>query len=242
MKLGVNVDHIATLRQARRIDYPDPLKGALIAQKAGADSIVMHLREDRRHIQEKDVFLAKKSLGIPLNLEMGASKEIVAIALKLKPYQVTLVPEKRKELTTEGGLDLIKFERKITSAVKKFKKVGVRVSLFIDPLKKQIDKAGVIGADAVELHTGRYANAVKKSSRLKELERVKQAARYAKRKKFFVAAGHGLNYENTLQIAKIKEIEELNIGHAIISQAVFLGLEKAVRKMRRLINSARKRI
>ncbi|MCM8823237.1 MAG: pyridoxine 5'-phosphate synthase [Candidatus Omnitrophica bacterium] len=237
MKLGVNVDHIATLREARHTVYPAPVVGALLAEYAGADSIVVHLREDRRHIKEEDVILIKKIVKIPLNLEMSINKDIVNIALKVKPNQATLVPERRRELTTEGGIDLIKHYRRIRDVMDRLKSNKIRVSLFIDPIKEQIDKAIQLGADLIELNTGRYSESKNKKENRKWLNRIRLSAQYAKRKGLFVAAGHGLDYDNVKEIANIKEIEELNIGHSIICRAVFVGMVSAVEEMIEIINS-----
>ena len=235
MKLGVNIDHVATLRQARGGNEPDPLKAALLCEKAGCSSIVAHLREDRRHIQDRDIYLLKKSVKTKLNLEMSINKDIVAIALKIRPYQVTFVPEKRKELTTEGGLDVIKESKRIKEVINKMHRRGIKTSLFIDPVKSQIDEAKKTGAMFVELHTGEYANAKKQYAIKKELDKIRDAAKYCRKIGLRVNAGHGLNYANVKGIAKIKEIEELNIGHSIISRAVFSGIESAVREMLVLI-------
>jgi len=231
MKLGVNVDHTATLREARKTRYPDPVVAALLAEYAGCDSIVVHLREDRRHIKERDVILIKKAVKIPLNLEMSVNKGIVAFALEVVPAQATLVPEKRQELTTEGGLDLVKNLKKVEQAVKKLKKAGIKVSLFIDPVKTKIKTAKEIGADIIEINTAAFSEAKTPASSNKEAAKVKEAAKFAKAQGFFVAAGHGLDYENVKQIVKIKEIEELNIGHSIVSRAVCTGLVSAVEEM-----------
>jgi len=235
MKLGVNIDHVATLRQARGGNEPDPVKAALLCEKAGCSSIVAHLREDRRHIQDRDIYLLKKSVKTKLNLEMSINKDIVAVALKVRPYQVTFVPEKRKELTTEGGLDVIKESKKIKEVINKMHCKGIKTSLFIDPVKSQIDEAKKTGAMFVELHTGEYANAKKQYAIKKELDKIRSGAKYCKKIGLRVNAGHGLNSANVKEIAKIKEIEELNIGHSIISRAVFSGIESAVREMLVLI-------
>lgn len=235
MKLGVNVDHIATLRQARGTLYPDPAVGALLAEHAGCDSIVAHLREDRRHINERDIYLIKKALNIPLNLEMSVNRDIVAFAEKIKPYQATLVPEKRRELTTEGGLDLIKNHKKISLAVRKLKKAGIKVSLFIDPVRSQIKAAKDMGVGIIEINTGRFCEAKNKSDSRSQVKKVKEAAVFAGKNDFFVAAGHGLDYANISPIAEIKEIQEFNIGHSIICRAAFTGLVLAVEEMIKLI-------
>jgi pyridoxine 5-phosphate synthase len=235
LKLGVNVDHAATLRQARGTTYPDPVLCAMLCEAAGADSIVMHLREDRRHIKERDLLLLKGAVKIPINLEMAANEEIVAFALKYKPFQATLVPERRQELTTEGGLDLIKNFKKVSGVTRRLQDQGIKVSLFIDPSFEQIELAKKIGAEHIEFHTGTYCNAKTTAVKKKELKKLKQAAALAKDAGFFVAAGHGINYENTKDIVPIKTIEELNIGHAIISRALYVGLPAAVEEMLGLI-------
>lgn len=231
MKLGVNVDHAATLRQARNTTYPDPVVTAMFCEYAGADSIVMHLREDRRHIQERDLILLKKTVKIPINMEMAVNPEIAAFALKYLPQQATLVPEKRQELTTEGGLDLVKNFNRVKIVTKKLQEKNIKVSLFIDPSIKQIEKAKLIGADNIEIHTGKFCDAKNPNIRKKELAKIKAAAKFAKKSGFFVAAGHGVNYENVKTLAAIKEIEELNIGHAIISRAIYVGISAAVEEM-----------
>ncbi len=236
IKLGVNIDHVATLRQARLGRNPDPVTAALLAQKAGCDSIVAHLRKDRRHIQDEDIFLIKDIVDIPLNLEMSTALDIVKIALKLKPVQVTLVPENRRELTTEGGIDLIKNYKKVERTVKKLKKEKIQVSIFIDPIKKQIKAAQDLGVGIIEINTGRFSQRQIKETAQKELGRIKQASIFAKENNFFVAAGHGLDYENIKQIKKISQIEEFNIGHSIISEAVFIGVSAAVTEMISLLS------
>ncbi len=239
MKLGVNIDHIATLREARKELYPDPVWGGVLAQIAGADGIVCHLREDRRHIKERDLFILKEVVKVKLNLEMSTNKEIVEIAKKVRPNQVTLVPERRQEITTEGGLDLKRNEKKIEEVVKELKERGVSVSLFIDPDIQQIESAKKIGAQAIEIHTGRYAQAKEKEKIEEELKKIKEAVLFAKKMGLETYAGHGLNYINITPIAKIKEIEEFNIGHSIISRAVFVGLIEAIKEMKKLILDAR---
>ncbi len=232
-KLCVNIDHIATLRQARRGREPDPVLAAGICERAGCDGIVVHLREDRRHIQERDIYLLKDALKTKLNLEMSIAQGIVDIATDLKPDCATLVPEKREEITTEGGLDVIKGKERIEKAVERLQEKEIKVSLFIDPELEQIKASKEIGADFIELHTGRYANAQGKEQEreLKDLVIAKDKAIELGLK---VNAGHGLNYQNVSSVAAISGIQELNIGHSIISQAVFVGLEKAVREMREL--------
>ena len=234
IKLGVNIDHIATLRQARRGKEPNPVKGAKVVEKAGANSIVCHLREDRRHIQDKDLFLLKKTIKIPLNLEMAAAEEIIKIALKVQPYQVTLVPEKREELTTEGGLDVRENFQHLKETITRFKKNGILVSLFVDPEIFQIKASQEVGSQFVELHTGSYANE-KGEGRKKELKKIKKMTELAISLGLRVNAGHGLNYKNVIPITHVPGIEELNIGYSIIGRAIFVGLEKAVKEMLKLI-------
>jgi pyridoxine 5-phosphate synthase len=235
MKLGVNIDHVATLRQLRRASEPEPVLAGGICQAAGADSIVIHLREDRRHIKEQDLFLLKKIIKVKLNLEMSVAEDIVDIACQARPDQATLVPEKRQEITTEGGLDVISHLRKVKQACQRLKKARIRVSLFIDPEKNQISAAKKIGIDLIELHTGRYADAKTAQARDKYFKQVLEAARFAKSQGMTVNAGHGLDYENVSRIAKIKELKELNIGYAIVCRAVLVGLERAVGEMIALI-------
>ena len=234
-RLGVNIDHVATLRQARRAKFPDPVYAALLCEKAGADSIVAHLREDRRHIQDCDIKTLSEKIRTKLNLEMSIAPEILEIACKIKPFQATLVPEKRKELTTEGGLDVTANLKKVALALNKLKKNGIRVSLFIDPDKEQIDSAELSGAKIIELHTGRYADARNAKERNKFFNQIKVAVQYALAKGLIVNAGHGLDYTNARRIARIKGIEELNIGYSIISEALYIGLFKAVKEMYKLL-------
>ncbi len=237
--LGVNIDHIATLRQARGTRYPDPLQAALIAEQAGADGITAHLREDRRHIQDRDIHLLKEHLQTRLNLEMAVTAEMIAIAVQVQPAACCLVPERRAELTTEGGLDVAGNPDTIRAACETLAAAGVEVSLFIDPDLRQIDAAVSAGAPVIELHTGRYADAENKHSRLQELQRLHHAAKYAHQAGLQVNAGHGLTLHNVEDICHIGQIVELNIGHAIIAQAVFSGLETAVRAMKQLMRAAR---
>ncbi len=240
MRLGVNIDHIATLREARKTFEPDPIKGALIVRDAGADQITFHLREDRRHIQDEDVYKLRTVIKeIPLNMEMAPTKEMKGIALDVKPERITLVPEKREEITTEGGLDVVSIKDYLEEYIKDIKNAGIKVALFIDPEEKQIDASLDVGADAIELHTGEYANSKTDTERKKQLDRIEKAAKYGKSIGLNVFAGHGLTYTNVQPVAKIREIEELNIGHSIIANSVFWGLEEAVRKMKRLILEAR---
>jgi pyridoxine 5-phosphate synthase len=237
MRLYVNIDHVATLREARKTDEPDPVQAAAAAERAGADGITVHLREDRRHIQDADVTALARSVRTVLNLELGAHAEIVRLAARIKPFQATLVPEKRQEITTEGGLALRKGDRRLAGAIAKLRDAGIRVSLFIDPSLKTIDAARALGVPAIEIHTGRYAHTWRRAdTALKELRR---AATHAKQIGLAVHAGHGLTYQNVQPVAAIPEIEELNIGHSIVSNAVFWGLEEAVRRMRTLIDQAK---
>ncbi len=234
-KLGVNIDHVATLREARKISYPDPVDAAQICEEAGCDSIVCHLREDRRHIKDHDVKRLKEVVRTRLNLEMSIAKDIVMIACRIRPDQATLVPEKRKELTTEGGLNVVKYEQQIAAVVKKINEKGISASLFINPSKAQIDASKKCGASIIELHTGEYANAHNPAARSRELEKIRQAVKYAVSMGLEVNAGHGLNYDNTKEIADIKGINELNIGHAIVARAVLVGMRQAVEEMLDLI-------
>jgi len=236
--LGVNIDHVATLRQARRIDYPDPVHAALLAEQSGADSITLHLREDRRHIQDRDVTLLRRLLQTRMNLEMAVTAEMIQIASEVRPQDCCLVPESRAEVTTEGGLEVRAQQPRIEEACRALAAAGVRVSLFIDPDTAQIEAARRVGAPVIELHTGTYANAAG-AARAHELERVRAAAALGASLGLVVNAGHGLNYHNVEPIAAIREIVELNIGHAIIARAVFDGLPKAVRDMKDLMRAAR---
>jgi pyridoxine 5-phosphate synthase len=232
--LGVNIDHVATLRQARRTVYPDPIVAAQMAQDAGADQITCHLREDRRHIVDEDLPRLLKAVAIPVNLEMAATAEMEAYALKHRPAKITLVPERREELTTEGGLDVIGQNKSVASVVAKLKAAGLYISLFIDPEESQIRQGRELGADSVEFHTGSYCE-LPEGQRGPELERLAAAARLAKELGFFVAAGHGLNYQNILPVRRIPEIEEYNIGHSIVAHAVLVGWDRAVREMKALV-------
>jgi len=233
MRLYVNIDHVATIREARKTDEPDPVQAAAAAERAGADGITVHLREDRRHIQDADVTALARSVRTVLNLELGAHADIVRFATRLKPFQATLVPEKRQEITTEGGLALRTGDRRLRGAIAQLQAAGIRVSLFIDPSLKTIDVARALGVPAIELHTGRYAHSWRRNdAALKELRR---AAAHAKRIGLAVHAGHGLTYQNVHPVAAIPEIEELNIGHSIVSNAVFWGMEEAVRRMVQLV-------
>ncbi len=234
--LGVNVDHVATIRQARRTAYPDPLAAAREAIRGGADQITIHLREDRRHIQDGDVARIKGSIDVPLNLEMAAVAGIVSIACELAPHTATLVPERREELTTEGGLDVASNVASLRPVVEELVGSGIAVSLFIDPDGEQVEASRALGADVVELHTGAFCDAREGGVRLAELERLMKAARQAKKAGLRVAAGHGINYENAGELARaLPEVVEYNIGHAIVARALFVGMAEATREMKALI-------
>ena len=237
--LGVNIDHIATLRQARGTLFPEPIQAALVAEQAGADSITAHLREDRRHIQDRDIFLLKEMLHTRLNMEMAVTDEMIGIAVKLQPYACCLVPEKREELTTEGGLDVSGNLKRMQWACDKLNGAGVEVSLFIDPDEAQIDAAVKAGAPVVELHTGCYASAKNPEHYAEELARIRKAAHYAHSAGLQVNAGHGLNFYNVEAICGIPEIVELNIGHSIIAQALFSGLAQTVKDLKQIMRQAR---
>jgi len=235
VKLGLNVDHVATVREARKTNEPDPVAAALAAELAGADGIVCHLREDRRHIQDRDLKLLRQVVRSHLNLEMAATDEMVAIALKTGPDMVTLVPEKRQEVTTEGGLDAQGNFDRLSEVIPALRNGGILVSLFIDPDVEQIKAAARLGADYVEIHTGMYAEAKDAQGESDELEKIRHACGIAARLGFGVAAGHGLTYQNVRPIAEIPEVEELNIGHTIVARAVMTGMERAVREMLEII-------
>ncbi len=236
--LGVNIDHVATLRQQRGTRYPEPLQAALVAEQAGADAITVHLREDRRHIQDRDVELLQQTLQSRMNLEMAATAEMLAIATRLRPADCCLVPERREELTTEGGLDVVAARGPLQEYCRALAEAGIRVSLFIDAAPAQLDAAAEVGAPVVEIHTGRYADARGRTARAAELERVRQAVAHGRRIGLQVNAGHGLDYHNVSAVAAIEGIRELNIGHSIIARALFSGLGEAVAAMRRLIRDA----
>jgi pyridoxine 5-phosphate synthase len=235
-RLGVNVDHVATLRQARGGSEPDPVAAAMLAELAGADSIVVHLREDRRHIQDRDLTLLRQTVKTRLDLEMAAEDTMVKIALTVKPHYITLVPERRQELTTEGGLDVAGQKSRLKRVVDALRDGGIPVSLFIEPDVEQIKAAGAVGADFIEIHTGRYANAQFDRAIESEFQAVVKATQLAAKLKLGVNAGHGLNYVNIQRLTTISEIEEYNIGHSIIAHAVLVGLDQAVREMKRLIS------
>ena len=240
-RLGVNVDHVATLRQARRTEYPDPVAAAVLAELAGADQITIHLREDRRHIQDRDLEVMRKTVSTSLNLEMAATPEMVKVAWGVKPDTVTLVPERREELTTEGGLDVVVGREALRKVVKNLRDAEIEVSLSIDPDLDQVKAAHRVEAQVVELHTGRYCDARLASDRRKEFGRLVDACKAASKLGLRVAAGHGLNYRNVQPVAALPEIEELNIGHAIIARAILVGMERAVREMKEILRDAERR-
>ena len=235
IKLGVNIDHVATVRQARRTTEPDPVAGAAIAELPGAHSITVHLREDRRHIQDRDVRLLRETVQTKLNLEMAVAEEIVRIACEIRPDQATLVPERRQEVTTEGGLDVAANAKPITEAIERLSDVGIVVSLFVDPNEKQVAAAAHTGAQFIELHTGAYANARGDAAVADELAKLIRAAEHGSTAGLRINAGHGLNYTNVRAMHDVPRLEEVNIGHSIISRAVFVGLERAVKEMLALL-------
>ncbi len=235
MRLGVNIDHVATMRQARGVMYPDPVHAAGIVELAGADGIVCHLREDRRHIQDRDLRLLREVIQTRLNFEMAATEEMIRIALATQPDIVTLVPEKREELTTEGGLDVVKSFQPLKKAIRRLQKGNIPVSLFVDPRSDQIEASMGVGANAIEIHTGHYCEAKTMAQANEELKKILDAIGQASHHDLQIAAGHGLNYVNVQRIAEIQEIEELNIGHSIIARAVLVGLDQAVREMIALV-------
>jgi pyridoxine 5-phosphate synthase len=236
MRLYINVDHVATVREARRTVEPDPLEAALLCQAAGADGITAHLREDRRHIQDHDLERMRPAVRV-LNVELATSSEIIEITRRLRPYQATIVPERRDEITTEGGLDLAHGGPRLRDTIRRLDEAGIRVSLFVDPDLSTLDTAKDLGVPAVELHTGRYANTWRESG--EALEELRRAARHAADMGLFVHAGHGLTYRNVVPVASIPEIEELNIGHSVVSRAVMVGMRGAVEEMLRLVKGAR---
>ncbi len=239
LELGVNIDHVATLRQARGTAYPDPIRAALLAEQCGADAITLHLREDRRHIQDRDVELLRPQLTTRMNLEAAITDEMISFAVRIRPQDVCLVPERRQELSTEGGLDVVSHFSQVKAACLRLAAAGIRVSLFIDPESAQLDAAISCAAPVVELHTGRYADAAPGEVQARELERVRAAAVYGVGRGLKVNAGHGLHFGNVQAIAAIAQISELNIGHALVAEAVFMGWENAIRRMKRLMREAR---
>ena len=238
MELGVNIDHVATVREARKTNEPDPVWAATLAELGGADGITLHLREDRRHIQDRDLRLLIETVAVPTNLELAAQDEAVAVALEARPYQATLVPERREEITTEGGLDVVGQAANIQATVQRLKAAGIVTSLFLDPDPKQIEAGIATGADAIELHTGSYAHASARHDADQELAQLITAARQVRDAGLTLHAGHGLTYRNVQPIAAIEGMKELNIGHSIIARAIMVGLEQAVRDMKRLIREA----
>jgi pyridoxine 5-phosphate synthase len=239
IELGVNIDHIATLRQASGTSYPSPIEAALIAESAGADAITLHLREDRRHIQDRDVETLKGVLKTRMNLESAVNDEMISFALHIRPEDVCLVPERREELTTEGGLDVLRHFEQVKSACTRLSKAGIQTSLFIDPDPAQIDAAVKAGAPVIEIHTGHYADAITESEQQAEFERIRAAVVCGIDRGLKVNAGHGLHYQNVQPIAALSGISELNIGHAIVAHALFIGFEQAVREMKRLLLESR---
>ncbi len=238
LRLGVNIDHVATVRNARGGDFPDPVRAAILAQEAGADGITAHLREDRRHISDDDIERLSRELRIPLNLEMAATEEMLAIALKHKPHAVCIVPEKREERTTEGGIDVVGQFARLEPIIGKLVSAGIRVSMFIEPDRKQLDASRALGAPVVELHTGAYANA-SGEAQVNYLKHIQNAAEFGSDIGLEVHAGHGLAYDNVKSIAAIPHIRELNIGHFLIGEAIFAGLTESIQKMRTLMDEAR---
>ena len=238
LRLGINIDHIGTIRNARGIIHPDPIRAIELVEKAGADGITAHLREDRRHIKDEDIIRIKKESRLPLNMEMAATDEMLKIALKVKPNAVCIVPENRQEITTEGGLNVSGLKKNLKPMIKKIKAAGIRVSLFIEADEKQLEASAEVGADIVEIHTGTYCHCIGEKQK-RELKRIVAAAALTKKLGLECHAGHGLNYENVTQIAAIKEIKELNIGHFLIGEAIFIGIEESVRKMRKIMDRAR---
>lgn len=233
--LGVNIDHVATLREARRTNEPDPVHAAVLAEMGGADGITVHLREDRRHIQDRDLRLLRQTIRVGLNLEMAVTDEMTRIALEVGPDQVTLVPEKREELTTEGGLDVAGRKSRVEAVVTQLQHAGIRVSLFIDPNQAQIEAAAALGADAIEIHTGGYADAATMNDRAAAFDQLVESAGLAVAAGLQLNMGHGLTYRNVRAVAMIPDLQELNIGHSIVSHAVLVGFERAVREMKQLI-------
>lgn len=236
LRLGVNIDHVATVRQARRTTEPDPVWAAAMAELGGAEQITVHLREDRRHIQDRDIWLLKETVKVKLNLECACESEMIDIACRLLPDQVCLVPEKREEVTTEGGLNVLENRQRVAESVDRLKQLGIFVSLFVDPDMESIELAAKLGADAVELHTGAYANAKNSSDADRLLQQLTEGGRRALETGLHLHAGHGLNYSNVLPVARIPGMEELNIGHSIIARSIFIGLQGAVREMRQLLD------
>ena len=235
IRLGVNIDHVATVRQARRAQEPDPVSAAVLALLGGADGITIHLREDRRHIQDRDLRLLRQVVTNRLNLELSVSDEIVGIACEVKPDEATLVPERREELTTEGGLDVVANQKTVGEAIKRLSRLGIEVSAFVDPDPRQIEMAKHLGASAIEIQTARYSEAKTHADRQRELDSLEESARFGREHALQIHLGHGLNYTNVLPVCRIPGVEELNIGHSIVSRAVLVGMERAVREMKEAI-------
>lgn len=235
-RLGVNIDHVATVRQARRTYEPDPVWAAALAEMGGADGITLHLREDRRHIQDRDLRVLRETVTVKLNLELACSDEVIGIAQTSRPDQATLVPERREEVTTEGGLDVCGQRDRVADAVRRLKETGIEVSLFLDPDARQIEAAAALQADAVELHTGQYALARRGAGQERELLQLQQAGALVRRLGLILHAGHGLNYQNVQPVAAIPEMSELNIGHSIVARAIMIGFQQAVREMKNLVS------
>lgn len=236
VKLGVNIDHVATVREARKTNEPDPVWAAALAELGGADKITIHLREDRRHIQERDLRVLSQSVAVPINLEMACAADVLALACDARPYQATLVPERREEVTTEGGLDVVRGREKVAEAVRRLQDAGIVVSLFLDPDPAQVDAGAALDVEAIELHTGAYAHASARHDAQSELDVLVAAGRQVRAAGIVLNAGHGLTYRNVRPVAAIEDMHELNIGHSIIARAVMVGLEQAVRDMKRLIS------
>ncbi len=234
-ELGVNIDHVATVRQARKAIEPDPVWAAALAELGGADGITIHLREDRRHIQDRDLRILRETVTVKLNLELACAAEVIDIACQVRPDQATLVPERREEVTTEGGLDVVAERDSVANAVRRLQRAGILVSLFIDPDPRQVDRAAEMGVEAVELHTGAYANAQGRQQQ-EELARLANAGRYVRDRKLILHAGHGLTYRNVRPVAQLEGMHELNIGHSIVARALMVGMEQAVREMKRLVS------
>ena len=234
--LGVNIDHVATVREARKTNEPDPVWAATLAELGGADGITVHLREDRRHIQERDLRVLVESVAVPINLELACAEDVLAIACETGPYQATLVPERREEVTTEGGLDVVGGGKRVADAVKRLQGAGIKVSLFLDPDESQLAAGAKLGVDAIELHTGAYAQASAKHNADAELATLVKASKQVRQAGILLHAGHGLTYRNVKPVAAISEMRELNIGHSIIARAIMVGLEQAVRDMKRLVS------
>lgn len=233
--LGVNIDHVATVREARKTNEPDPVWAATLAELGGADAITVHLREDRRHIQERDLRVLRESVAVPINLELACAEDVLAIACATRPFQATLVPERREEITTEGGLDVVGSRRRVAEAVQRLKDAGIVVSLFLDPDEAQIAVGAELGVDAIELHTGAYANASANHNTKAELDTLRLGGKQVRSADLSLHAGHGLTYRNVKPVSAIPDMRELNIGHSIIARAIMVGLEQAVRDMKRLV-------